>query len=554
MKRIAGAGGVGVASGLAGCAGGQDTTTTEGGGTTDTGEENTDDSDSNTEGGSGDRIRKLEFELLGQSTFPKRFQVGRITAETWKNLGLAIDAYGVETQTLIDRMVNDEYKDMMAMWFGPDANRLDPQAYLSWWTTDNGSNWWNWSSEEYDKLVAKQKETYNTEERQKVVREAQALWNEHQPGTGLQYGDRNNMYNSNRFKNPKPIVGEALDTIWSRAYIEPKEGVSTLRVGNPEKLSGQNPLALFASVNKKWLQLMYDPLFRIDQDGNPIPWAASEYEFADDTTIELKLREGMKWHDGEDVTAEDVKFTYETTAEISGYYQSHAQQFESVETNGDLEVTLNLKNKNAPILTTTLSQILLVPKHKWKDIDNKIEHTNENPIGSGPYKFNYHRQEVEASIVANEDHFRPPNPDEELFVMHDNMQGIYQSLEEKEIDMAVGPSPGPTTIERMKKLDYISIVQQKAHGAGWVIYDVNEKPFDDRAFRKALTMARPTKKWSEVVFAGRTSITDGPIPSVLDRWYNSDVDWRGDNVEAARQILKDAGYSWDSDGRLHYPE
>lgn len=537
LRKAAGAGGIGLTSGLAGCGGTQDTTEGDG-----------------ESGGGGERIRELEFELLGQSTFPKRFTVGRIAAETWQELGLAIDAYGVETQTLIDRMVNDEYTDMMAMWFGPSASRLDPQAYLSWWTTDNGSNWWNWSNEEYDELVRQQRQTYDTEERQEIVQEAQALWNEHQPGTGLQYGDRNNMYNNERFKNPKPIVGEALDSIWTRAYIEPREGVSTLRLGNPEKLSGQNPLAMFASVNQIWLGLMYDPLFRINPSGEPIPWAVDSYEFVDDTTIRCTLREGMKWHDGEDVTAEDVKFTYDATKENAGFYQSRAKQFESVETDGELGVVLNMKEKNAAVLTTTLSQILIIPKHKWEDIDNPIEYTNENPIGSGPYKFNYHRQGVEASIVANEDHFRPPNPDEELFVMHDSMQGIYQSLEEKEIDVAVGPSPGPTTIERMKKLDYVSIVQQKAHGVGWTIYDVNEKPFDDPAFRKALTMARPSQKWIDVVFAGRTSVTDGPIPEVLEKWYNGDVDWRGQNVEEARQILEDAGYSWDEEGRLLYPE
>ena len=54
---------------------------------------------------------------------------------------------------------------------------------------------------------------------------------------------------------------------------------------------------------------IFDPLFTYDSDMKMQPCLATEYEWADDTTLKLTLREGVKFHDGSDMNAEDVKFT-----------------------------------------------------------------------------------------------------------------------------------------------------------------------------------------------------------------------------------------------------
>ena len=550
LKSIAGAGSLSALSALSGCQSnddtGQETDGTETGGTETGGDETV-------EAEPGKPVRTLKYELLGEADFPLRFEGGRLTARAWEELGLSIDATGVETGTLIDRMVERTWTDMMAMWFGPSGEYLDPNTQLSWWHTD-GRNFWNWSNEEYDKLIDQQAQITDTEERQELVYRAQELWAEHHPGSGMFYGHRTNMYNNKRIESVNPIVGDALDCIWSRAYSELKDGVSTIRLGNPENLNNQNPIELVGDVNILWLNLMYDPLFRIDTDGNPIPWSVEEYEYENDTTILCKLREDTTWHDGETVTAEDVVFTYELTASVGGRYQSEAQLFESVEAPSEYEVRFKLKEPFAPLLTTVLSQIPIVPKHIWEDIDDPLSYANDEPIGSGPMQFNYHRIDEEASIVAFEDHFEPPTVGEELFVMHADLTAIYRSLEEEEIDMAVGPSPGPETIDRLGSMDHVTLVEQSAHGVGWTLYDTQEPPFDDPAFRKALNYARPSQDIVDIVFAGRASVINGPISPVLESWYNGDIEYTSGDVEAARAVLEEAGYSWDGDGRLLYPE
>ncbi|WP_218971975.1 ABC transporter substrate-binding protein [Cytobacillus kochii] len=85
--------------------------------------------------------------------------------------------------------------------------------------------------------------------------------------------------------------------------------VEELKIGVP---SDVGPLNIYTG-NMDWLtDLVYDKLFSpspyVDE---PQPWLAESAEQLDDTTWRVKIRSGIKWHDGEDFTAEDVKFTYE---------------------------------------------------------------------------------------------------------------------------------------------------------------------------------------------------------------------------------------------------
>ena len=136
---------------------------------------------------------------------------------------------------------------------------------------------------------------------------------------------------------------------------------------------------------------------RIGPDGLPQPWAAESVTWADDKTIDVKLRAGMKWHDGKPVTIDDVIFSFEAPgrrqgADVQALRHQHRQRSRRPATMG---LRFKLKQPNATFLTTSLAKINLIPKHIWepmlKDLEGKPETAESikerQPIGSGPFKF-----------------------------------------------------------------------------------------------------------------------------------------------------------------------
>jgi peptide/nickel transport system substrate-binding protein len=84
-------------------------------------------------------------------------------------------------------------------------------------------------------------------------------------------------------------------------------------------------------------------------------------------------------------------------------------------------------------------------------------------------------------------------------------------------------------------------------------YNCRKKPFDDVAFRRALAYCIPKKRIVEEFYEGYGVVAHSTIGSMNKYWHNPDVEKIDLDMDKARKILKDAGYEWDSAGKLYYP-
>ena len=111
-------------------------------------------------------------------------------------------------------------------------------------------------------------------------------------------------------------------------------------------------------------------MLRIGSDGTPQPWAAESYNWIDETTIDVTLRQGMKWHDGNPVTTEDVIFSFSAPADIEmvPMYARFVSNIKSMEDLGGGTVRFNLNSANAAFLTSTLAKLNLVSKNIIMDL------------------------------------------------------------------------------------------------------------------------------------------------------------------------------------------
>src|SRR5690625_1117207 len=118
---------------------------------------------------------------------------------------------------------------------------------------------------------------------------------------------------------------------------------------------------------------------RVDEEGLPELWAAEEVDWVDDTTVNVKIRENMKWHDGNPVTAEDVKFSFE--APMTGeapMYEAFVDIIDNITIENDYELTFKLHEPWSAFETATLAKLNIVPKHIWEPILEDLEDKPEN--------------------------------------------------------------------------------------------------------------------------------------------------------------------------------
>lgn len=118
------------------------------------------------------------------------------------------------------------------------------------------------------------------------------------------------------------------------------------------------------------------------------PWLASSYELSQDMKmITVNLREGVKWSDGEDFTADDVVFSYTYPTnypEIDG--AGMGSRIEKIVKINDHKVEIHLPEANAFAAEDIIGEgVRMIPKHIWSKIDAPAAFVNENPVGTGPF-------------------------------------------------------------------------------------------------------------------------------------------------------------------------
>ncbi|MBJ6988109.1 ABC transporter substrate-binding protein [Devosia sp. MC521] len=135
------------------------------------------------------------------------------------------------------------------------------------------------------------------------------------------------------------------------------------------------------------LHFIYEPLVVFNRlNGNePHFRLAESFELADDLmSITFTLREGLKWSDGEALTADDIIFTYDYIAKFPALdFISVTQQLNSVEKVDDRTVRFNLKEANS-LIANTIVDMPIVPEHIWASIEDPVTFANETPVASGP--------------------------------------------------------------------------------------------------------------------------------------------------------------------------
>lgn len=340
--------------------------------------------------------------------------------------------------------------------------------------------------------------------------------------------------------------------------------------GSPDTLNPGNAILTEAYTI---FELVYDSMYELNLDGTyRLSIADSVSSSTDGTEWTFKIRDGIKFHDGQPLTAEDVAFTYnlyKDTPEypyLNGYYTTY---FETVTSTPNNEVILKL-TEAIPNLESQLVFLYILPKHIWENVD-KLEYENTDMIGSGPFKMAEYTQNEFVRLTTNKEHFStPPNVDEVVFQTFENQDALVQAIKTGQMDM-ITEMPN-TAAETLRQEDSVDVVVGApfAPSVTDIIFNqtapencptaegglcTGHPALRDRQVRLAMAHATDKKTLIDVTLLGLGTPGLTLIPDGLGVWYNdSIVDYAFDPAKA-NQMLDDAGYlDTDGDGIRQMPD
>ena len=310
---------------------------------------------------------------------------------------------------------------------------------------------------------------------------------------------------------------------------------------------------------------MYDTLLFRDKDLKLIPWLAESWKLVNPTTWEFKLRKGAKFHNGEDVDAEAVKFSLERIIDPNTKPQRQITFFNLVE-RVDIVDKLTARvitKKPFPVLENNLALLgNIVPPKYFKS--NDMAHLAKNPVGSGPYKFVRWAKDEQIVMEANEQWWGgAPKVKTLVFRPIPEHAVRVAALQAGEIDIAVNVPPHMVSIiDKHPKLYvtkapsvrtiFIPIYTHKFDSGNKLVGPV-EHPTKDKRVRQALNYAVNVDEVISTVLEGQAIRVATPLTS---RHFGFDPGLPPFKQDLARvrQLLIDAGYPNGIDLTLNSPD
>lgn len=335
---------------------------------------------------------------------------------------------------------------------------------------------------------------------------------------------------------------------------EPQQGgVWRMAVaGNPTAYPITAPGALVdILVNKT----VYNSLVQYQLEGDSIEVVSDLAESweANDALDQytFTLHSGVTWHDGEPLTAEDVKFTFDAflNPDVNASGRGTISSIDSVEVVDELTVQFNLLYPFAPLPVMLGYNKPIVPKHllEGQDLNQPTEFL-QNPVGSGPFRFVEFSQGSHLETEANEDYFEgPPLLDGIIFrVIADGNARVAQLLS-GDIDFTVIDPPQLKSVEGSE-----NVVVREAPQVNYFFFAVNHTVprLQDVRVRQALSYAVNKQAIVDQVLEGYGIVASGPHHPLLGEFYNPEVQTYEYDPDQALALLEEAGWAPGDDGVL----
>ncbi|MGD9124712.1 MAG: ABC transporter substrate-binding protein [Desulfarculaceae bacterium] len=342
----------------------------------------------------------------------------------------------------------------------------------------------------------------------------------------------------------------------SPALAGPKKG-GTLVVGGVVDLVGLDPHKVRAESSVRWLNCIYERLVEMDEKSNPMPGLAKSWTISKDgLTYTFKLRKGVKFHNGREMTADDVIYSYKRMAnpKTGTAYVSHIRNIAKMRAVDKYTVEFVMKKPTATFMIFTANQSAInaiVPKEEVEKQNGTLNH----PVGTGPYKFVEYVPDKHIIIERFDGYVQPDIPTSgsggkkpaylKKIIYRPIKDSAVRNMALKKGEIHYATRIGWEEFEEMDKNP--NVVAYEGPGLSYVFLGFGVKkaknPFIKKAkFRKAIGYCLDLKEVVEGAVFGHSTPNPSLVGAALP--YYSDVHKKGygRNIKKAKALLKEVGY------------
>lgn len=309
---------------------------------------------------------------------------------------------------------------------------------------------------------------------------------------------------------------------------------------------------------------IFDKLVMFERGTTTItPGLAEKWEISEDgKSYTFFLRKGVKFHSNKtftpsrDFNADDVIFSFERQRDenhpyhkVSGgeynYFNAMSMNelIENIEKIDDYTVKFTLTRPEAPFIANMAMDFASIFSAEYADqmlAAGTPTDFDSQPIGTGPFFFRAYRKDTMIRYGANKDYWAGKAPiDHLVFSITPDASVRYAKLQAGECHIM--PYPNPEDLAEMRRDSEINLMEQEGLNVGYLLFNTEKKPFDNKKVRQALNMAIDKNAIINAVFQGAGIAAKNPIPPTI--WsYNDDVKDYPFDVEKAKGLLTEAGF------------
>lgn len=316
----------------------------------------------------------------------------------------------------------------------------------------------------------------------------------------------------------------------------------TLYYSLASDVTSVNPNYRTLTAEHNLYRQIYEPLYFYNHNNGTVEKRLAESHTVSEDGLEytFKIKEGVKFHDGVEVTAEDVAFTVEEAAK-STYIGTTVASFKSAEVVDKYTVKIIL---NAPFASflENVSQLYVLPKAYYNEVGK--DGFEEKPIGCGAYEFVDHQTGSSITLKAFPDYYRGEAAikDVQMMIMSDTTAAAV-ALETGEINLGDLAS---ANYEKFMAMDSITVLECPSPHITTLHFNTDKAPFDNPLVRQAINYAVDREFMMEVAVNGLGETTSN-IVSPMMFGYSPNAKTYEYNVEKAKQLLAEAGITTPMD-------
>ncbi len=316
-----------------------------------------------------------------------------------------------------------------------------------------------------------------------------------------------------------------------------------LTIGVDQEAVGLDPNIVTAFSSMRRIDLLYNRLVRYDNTFAVVPDLAESWDVPDNLTYVFHLRKGVKFHNGRELTSDDVQYTLNRVLDTktASPGRSYITVIKSIDIVDRYTVKLNLTSPLPSLLDGLSSNNLAIVPKEVIEANTNLQKTE---CGTGPFMLQEWIPDNSMTLVKNPDYFEKGAPavDKVIFRVIPEQASLYAGVRSGDLDMAT--INDGATIRQAAKDSKVTVMSKPGLNMRIFSFNTSKKPFDDLRVRQAVASALDRAEILTIAEFGMGKPT-GPLPVAATAWAlpPAKLPFAVTDVAKGKKLLADAGYA-----------